>query len=60
MQRAIHNVLLNPAFWERAAGDKSKLKQIISNYMRVSYPNYELKKVVKNGDSYMGVCERKV
>lgn len=59
MQRPIHNVLLPPWFWEVAAGDKEKLRGMITNYMRVSYPDYELKKVVKDGDSYMGVCERK-
>ena len=45
-------VVLNPKFWEKAQS-KQELKQLISNYMTVAYPNYKVVEVHK----YYAICE---
>ena len=45
-------VVLNPKFWEKAQS-KKELKQLISNYMAVAYPDYRVVEVHK----YYAICE---
>ena len=45
-------VVLNPKFWEKAQS-KQELKQLISNYMAVAYPDYKVVEVHK----YYAICE---
>ena len=47
-------VVLNPKFWEKAQS-KKELKQLISNYMTVAYPDYRVIEVHK----YYAICEIK-
>lgn len=45
-------VVLNPKFWEKAQS-KKELKQLISNYMAVAYPDYRVVEVHK----HYAICE---
>jgi len=56
--RPIHNVLLSPT-WREKARDNDHFKELILDYMRRAYPDYQVMKLKKGGEGYIAVCERK-
>ncbi|HDR7797802.1 TPA: hypothetical protein QCY03_001551 [Bacillus tropicus] len=53
-----YQVLLPNRFWELAKS-KDELKKMIEQYFSVGYPHYKIKKIIRSGESYIAICERK-
>ena len=53
-----YQVLLPRKFGEQVESEK-ELNQKAEQYFSTCYPNYVIKKIVKSGESYMAVCERR-
>ncbi|PDZ03918.1 hypothetical protein CON03_20625 [Bacillus cereus] len=57
MQNVPYKVLLPSAFW-REAKSKDEIKERIKQYFRTSYPECQIKKVIKENGSYIAICTR--
>ncbi|MBG9541215.1 hypothetical protein [Bacillus thuringiensis] len=53
-----YQVLLPNKFWDLAKS-KDELKQMIEQYFKVSYPHYEIQRIIKSGQAYVAVCTRR-
>ncbi|MED0945374.1 hypothetical protein [Bacillus mycoides] len=53
-----YQVLLPNKFWDLAKR-KDGLKQMIEKYFSVSYPCYEIQRIIKSGQAYVAVCTRR-
>ncbi|PHE92492.1 hypothetical protein COF81_19745 [Bacillus pseudomycoides] len=58
MNLVSYQVLLPNKFWEKA-NNEEELNQMIEHYFNVSYPNYEIQKIIKSGQAHMAVCVRR-
>ncbi|WP_144561615.1 hypothetical protein [Bacillus mycoides] len=52
-----YQVLLPNKFWEQAKNEE-ELNQMIEKYLSVSYPNYNIQKIIQDGESHIAICER--
>ncbi|MGX5507223.1 hypothetical protein ACWKTL_23375 [Bacillus toyonensis] len=53
-----YQVLLPNKFWNLAKS-KDELKRMIEQYFTVSYPHYEIQRIIKSGQAYVAVCMRR-
>lgn len=53
-----YQVLLPKKFWDLAKS-KDELKQIIEQYFKIGYPQYEIQRIIKSGQAYVAVCTRR-
>ncbi|EJR85177.1 hypothetical protein ABEY48_30030 [Bacillus mycoides] len=53
-----YQVLLPKKFWDLAKS-KDELKQMIEQYFKIGYPQYEIQRIIKSGQAYVAVCTRR-
>ncbi|QDD83806.1 hypothetical protein [Bacillus cereus] len=53
-----YQVLLPNKFWNLAKS-RDELKQMIVQYFKAGYPNYEIQRIIKSGQVYVAVCTRR-
>ncbi|MBJ8039014.1 hypothetical protein COM05_17045 [Bacillus toyonensis] len=53
-----YQVLLPNKFWDLAES-KDELKKMLEQYFSVAYPHYKIKRIIRNGESHIAICERK-
>ncbi|MDG0946666.1 hypothetical protein [Bacillus paranthracis] len=53
-----YQVLLPNKFWDLAKS-KDEFKKMIEQYFKVSYPHYEIQRIIKSGQAYVAVCTRR-
>lgn len=53
-----YQVLLPNKFWDLAENN-DELKKMIEQYFSVSYPHYEIQRIIKSGQVYMAICTRR-
>ncbi|MGF9860278.1 hypothetical protein ABEX55_25095 [Priestia endophytica] len=58
MRLTEYQVLLPNKFWNLAE-NKDELKKMIEQYFKVGYPQYEIQRIIKNGQAYVAVCTRR-
>ena len=58
MRLTEYQVLLPNKFWNLAES-KGELKEMIEQYFKVGYPDYEIQRIIKSGQAYVAVCTRR-
>ncbi|MGU3458546.1 hypothetical protein [Bacillus sp. D48C] len=58
MRLTEYQVLLPNKFWNLAES-KGELKEMIEQYLKVGYPDYEIQRIIKSGQAYVAVCIRR-
>ncbi|MEK4578227.1 hypothetical protein [Bacillus sp. FSL R12-0074] len=53
-----YQVLLPNKFWDLAKS-KDELKRLVEQYLSVGYPQYEIQKIIKNGQAHLAICIRR-
>ncbi|HFJ9356105.1 TPA: hypothetical protein ACGW5I_005079 [Bacillus cereus] len=53
-----YQVLLPKKFWDLAKST-DELKQMIEQYFKIGYPQYEIQRIIKSGQAYVAVCTRR-
>ncbi|QWG81180.1 MULTISPECIES: hypothetical protein [Bacillus cereus group] len=57
MRLTEYQVLLPNRFWNLTES-KDELKQMIEQYFKAGYPHYEIKRIIKSGQSRIAICIR--
>ncbi|PGH81079.1 hypothetical protein CN899_21295 [Bacillus thuringiensis] len=53
-----YQVILLNKFCDLAESN-GELKQMIEQYVKVGYPQYEIQRIIKSGQAYVAVCIRR-
>ncbi|AOM08907.1 MULTISPECIES: hypothetical protein [Bacillus] len=53
-----YQVLLPKKFWDLAKS-KDELKQMIEQYFKIGYPQYEIQRIIKSGQAHIAICNRR-
>ncbi|PGO73530.1 hypothetical protein CN980_18890 [Bacillus cereus] len=53
-----YQVLLPKKFWDLAKS-KDELKQMIEQYFKTGYPQYEIQRIIKSGQTHIAICNRR-
>ncbi|ALZ61846.1 hypothetical protein FORC13_2785 [Bacillus cereus] len=53
MRLTEYQVLLPNKFWDLAES-KDELKKMIEQYFKIGYPYYEIQRIIKSGQAYVG------